>query len=520
MKDSIESIRKSSRRFFSGTLLSRISGMIRDISMAYAFGTDPAIALFMIAFRFAHLLRRLFGEGALQSAFVPEYEALRLEDNERARYFFRDLTQVLSLFLVGLIILSVSILLGLIGFCDLNPTYRSGCLLTAIMLPSLLFICLFGLNASFLQCEKSYFIPAVAPVAFNIVWIVTVLSLQHLPADEAMPWLSLGVVIACFSQWYLTFPQTKHCLKSCFPIRWSLLISKDLKKIAKPLLLGIMGVSATQINSGVDTLFAAFADPQGPAYLWYAMRLEQLPLALFGIALAGALLPPLSRAIKANQREDFIFFLRDAFLRTWKFMLFLAVLILAIGDECVNILYRRGDFSESSVIHTTQCLWGYGVGLIPSALILILAPACYAKSNYSLPLFASITALILNGLLNSVFIGCFSYGAESIAVATSISAWVNFFLLCHVLTKENIPLMSSHVYSQLISTFIQTSIAAGVLFAFRIYLGLTFFSPRLFHLSFMEQSISLVVQFCIFASIFWGMKSLYAKKFQIDHVDI
>lgn len=515
MTDSIESIRKSARHFFSGTLLSRISGMARDMSMAYAFGTDPAIAAFMVAFRFAHILRRLFGEGALQSAFIPTYEAIKCEDKERAIHFFRDLTRVLSLFLICLIVCGISVLFGFQCFFEMHSECKSILLLTAIMLPSLLFICLFGLNASFLQCEKNYFMPAMAPVAFNGVWIATVLAFQDMPAHEAVPWLSFGVVVACFAQWFLTCRNTwTHT-----SFRLSFSVSSDLKKLAKPLLLGIFGVSATQINSGVDTLFAAFADPQGPAFLWYAMRLEQLPLALFGIAVAGAILPPLSRALKEGRKEDFGHFLKDAFYRTWNFMMCLTVFVIIWGDEVVTLLYKRGDFSESAVIHTTQCLWGYGLGLIPSALILVLAPACYARREYSFPTLASIIALILNGVLNGLFIGYFSFGAESVALATSISAWVNLIFLWRVIHKSGVSILSIEDTKQVISAFISLSLAACGTLIYRAYLGFSVFSSHLFQASLIEQLLFLLIQIVLFGMIFFGIKSVlsfFGLKFKLS----
>jgi putative peptidoglycan lipid II flippase len=121
MKDTIQTIRRSSHRFFSGTLLSRLTGMLRDMSMAYAFGTQSSIAAFMIAFRFAHLLRRLFGEGALQSAFIPEFEALRHQQETRAFIFFRDLTLSLTFFLILLIGLGSAILACFLEWGNLHP---------------------------------------------------------------------------------------------------------------------------------------------------------------------------------------------------------------------------------------------------------------------------------------------------------------------------------------------------------------------------------------------------------------
>ncbi|MCB1119817.1 MAG: murein biosynthesis integral membrane protein MurJ, partial [Chlamydiia bacterium] len=237
---------RSARHFFSGTMLSRISGMLRDMSMAYAFGTKPSIAAFMVAFRFAHLLRRLFGEGALQSAFIPQFEAIRHQSEERALSFFRSLTWTLTLCLVSIIAMGSGAIACFLGFCHLSSEYEEIFKLTLIMLPSLLFICLYGINSSFLQCEKVYFTPSIAPVAFNTIWICFVLYLKGMSEIEAMPWLSFGVVIACFTQWMMTVPQTRRCCFKLSSTKASLSSSfGDLRKLTKPLFFFIIGVASS-----------------------------------------------------------------------------------------------------------------------------------------------------------------------------------------------------------------------------------------------------------------------------------
>lgn len=492
MKDTIQTIRRSSHRFFSGTLLSRVTGMLRDMSMAYAFGTQPSIAAFMVAFRFAHLLRRLFGEGALQSAFIPEFEALRHQQEQRAFTFFRDLTVALSLLLILLIGIASGGLAAFLWWGDLNPDNQEIVYLTLLMLPSLLFICLFGLNASLLQCEKSYFIPSVAPVAFNGIWIISVLYLKQLPAEQAMPVLAIGVVIACFCQWILTVPQTwKSLKKSLSSLRPSLhFASSDLRHLYKPLTLGILGVAASQINNAIDTLYARFAEPEGPALLWYAIRIQQLPLALFGIAIAGALLPPLSRALKAHRWEEYHHFLHDALSRTWIFMCPLTAALFVMGDTAVNFIYGHGDFGPNSVIQTTYCLWAYGVGLLPSALVLILAPACYAQNNYRLPAIASFLTMSINLILNTFFIMGLGWGAVSVALATSFSAWINFFMLGWNLAKTGTSLISSTFVKQGIMISLATLMASLGTYQVRISVQkMPFFSDQLLSFSSIPEQL-------------------------------
>lgn len=505
MKDTLQSIRTHSLHFFSGTLLSRFSGMLRDISMAYVFGTTPAIAAFMIAFRFAHLLRRLFGEGALQTSFIPEFESLRHIDEKRAMTFFKDLNGLLTVFLIFIILCGSAVLGGLIWSGILSPSNYQVVFLTLLMLPSLLFICLYGLNMSFLQCERKYFIPSVAPVAFNIIWIACTLYLKNMPVEQAMPWLALGVVFACFCQWLLTVPQTIHSLKrilSCTFWISAKNFSSDVKRLTKPLALGILGVAATQINSAVDSLFARYAEAEGPAFLWYAIRIEQMPLALFGIAISGALLPPLSRAFKSKRTEEYLSFLQDALHQSWVFMLAMTAAIFVLGDTSVNFLYGRGDFGTESIIKTTYCLWAYASGLIPSALVLILAPACYAQNNYLLPALTSIFSMLLNIGLNSIFIFCLNWGAKSVALATSISAWINLFLLSKYLYRIELRFLSPYLIKKCLFHSIPSFIALIGTFLFRTLTDypILFSQQLIFPQTFTSQIFALLLQGCSFFS--------------------
>lgn len=440
MSDTTHSIIHSAKRFLSGTMLSRISGLLRDVAMAYAFGTQTAVAAFLVAFRLAHLLRRLFGEGALQSAFTPHFETLRLENPQRAASFFRDLNATLS---VGLffLIAAVMMILGLILYgVDLEAGNREIIFYTLLLMPSLLFICLFGLNASLLQCGKSYFIPGVAPAAFNIIWILGVWFLYQTSSEQAMPLLAGWVILACLAQWLMTIPGTWKMIRQAeqkatlFKFK---LLSEDVVNLGKPLFLGILGVAATQINNACDALFARYAEPEGPAFLWYALRIQQLPLALFGVAISGALLPPLTRALKSGDLVKYRQFLSFAIERSIAFMLPITLLLLICGENCIGLIYGHGDFLEQSITGTTRCLWGYSLGLVPMTLVIVLAPAFFAKGQMRIPAVASLMAMGLNLVLNTWMIAGFGFGAASVAIATSISAWMNLFFLAWSLTEIN-----------------------------------------------------------------------------------
>jgi len=463
MQDTTHSIIKSARRFLSGTMLSRVFGMLRDVAMAYAFGTQESVAAFLVAFRLSHLMRRLFGEGALQSAFIPQFESLRQQDPKRAYGFFRTLALVLTLGLLMIITLSMLGLGAIWSFGGLSEGTREIVGLTFLLMPGLLFICLYGLNASLLQCEKSYFTPGVAPMAFNVIAIAGVLSLRHLSATEAMPWFAGWVVFACMAQWAVTVPRLLRILAARRKELFHNLSFHlgDLRIFVKPLLLSFLGVGATQINNALDAIFARFAQGEGPAYLWYALRIQQLPIALFGVALAGAILPPLTRALKSGDQAQFENFLIFGLQRTCGFIFPVTIAIWVMGDLGISVLFGRGDFGLDSILGTAKCLLGYSFGLLPMVLVLVLAPAFYAQGNQRIPAIASIIAVIANASLDLLFIVGFGWGAVSVALATSVSAWANVGILAWKL-KAMHPLLTKSFW-QSINRMALVSVTAGSL---------------------------------------------------------
>jgi putative peptidoglycan lipid II flippase len=435
--DRPQSISKSAIAFLSGTFLSRVTGMCRDIAMAFSFGAHPAIAAFLVAFRFSNLLRRLFGEGQMTAGFIPYFESIRKESPEKGALFFRDLFHSLSLFLILLIAI---VEIGLYFWWRLE---RNELLfLTMLMLPGTLFICLFGLTSSLLQCEKRFFLPGFAPVAFNFVWIGAALLWRNRPPEEAAIALSVAIVIAFAMQWLTTVPATLRYLKerlSFSELFRPKFFPSEILKLVQPLLYGMIGIGAVQINTALDGVFARFASLEGPAYLWYAIRMEQLPLALFGIALASALLPPLARAIEDRDEEKYRTLLQFALKRSFAWIFPCMMAIFVLGAASVNLLYGHGHFSEEATRETLFCLWGYGAGLLPSVFVLLLAPAFYAQKDYRTPMRASLFSVLLNLILNTLMVFVLEWGAFSIAIATSGAALFNCFYL---MKRLAVPLFS------------------------------------------------------------------------------
>ena len=427
---------RSARAFFSGTFLSRLTGFGRDLAMAVCFGATPAVAAFMVAFRFANLARRLFGESPLSSSFIPHFETLRAQSEEKALKFFCDFFASMAFVLIALIIPTML----LIPSGEVTD-------LTRLMLPGLFFICLYGLSSAYLQCENRFFISSAAPIAFNAIWIFAVMTFRY--DANAMIRLSGAVVIAFALQWLVSFiPILKN-------LSWQLVkstrpFSPEVRAVMWPFALGILGVGASQINSALDALFARYACLEGPAYLWYAIRLQQLPLVLFGMAWSTALLPALSK-------ERTLKLLQYAIEKCGLFLIPVTFALIPCAAAGVNLLFGHGDFTQDATMQTTLCLWGYGLGLFPAALVMMLAAFAFAQKNYRTPSIAAIISVIVNLFLNSLLVFVLKWGALSIAIATSISQIFNAYYLIKVYKPIDQPLRKT-----LLKTLLHSALAAFI----------------------------------------------------------
>ena len=417
------------RRFFSGTLLSRISGMVRDLTMAFAFGDHPSVAAFMVAFRLSNLFRRLLGEGPFQSAFIPHFEGLRVQDPAKAIFFFRKLTLLIVLLLVGVTIFVEGGIGALLSFGNISESNQEIIALTGWLFPAILFICLYGVNISLLNCYDSFFIPSIAPLVCNLFWIGAAFFLRNKDPTLAMPTLAKWIVVGFIGQWLLTLPLTLKHTAAHWKEWLKFHIPQEVKDLAKAFTLGAIGVGAMQINAFIDALFARYADIRGPAYLWYSIRLEQLALAIFGIACISTIVPRLSRAIKSQDMAQAQSLFSLSYQRILAVMIPCTFAMVAMGTAAVNLIYGRGHFSEFAIAKTTICLWAYGFGLIPTTLVILFSSIFYAQNNFRTPMLISVLTVVVNIVLNSLFVFGFNMGAISTALATSLSAWINCWIL-------------------------------------------------------------------------------------------
>ncbi len=516
--DAPKTVVKSAVQFFFGTILSRFSGFFREVALGAWFGATPLLAAFFVAYRFSQLLRRLFGESSLLSSFSPHYEQLRAQSPEKAAQFFRDLFVSMLGLLGSIIIVLETLLFAWWKWGEASLDTQEILFLTMVMLPGVLFVCLYALFSALLQTDRKYFLPSVAPIFFNMIFLAVLWSVKDWEASAATTALAIGVTLAFGVQWLSLLFSTGSLLRQ---IRWGEVKfwTPELKRMVSAMSLTIVGIGAVQINSFIDTLFARSADLSGPAYLYYAIRLYQLPLALFGIALSSALLPPLARALSAGDKVRFLSLLQFSLKKSLCLMIPMTILLLVFGDTIVNAVYGRGAFDLIATLETTRCLWGYSLGLVPAVLVLLLAPAFYAQKDFKTPLKASLLSVAINFLLNILFIYEFNWGPASVAASTSLAAFLNAGYLFYRLSKQEGELLDPSTKSAagkitlcaVLSGFVTLAVGYFLLggTASTILFGEIQFSRDLF-----TQALHLVIYGGVFTLFFLS----YAWMFKIDEV--
>lgn len=419
-----------STRFLSlATLISRFTGVARDLATAALFGATPLLGAFMVAFRLSNLFRRLLGEGALNNAFMPIYKKLHGQSEESARQFYyllRSLMLLLLLLIVGLVEIP------LYAFIDyFPPDSKLIAEYTLIMFPALILICFYSLCSAYLNSQKKFFLSGIGPACFNLIWIVSAFLAYKQPETEGMRTLALGVVIAYVFEWLvcdLSFYKKFYVSQLLKKLKQFL---PEIKRFLAYLSLTAVGVGAAQLNSALDAIFARYASLEGPCYLWYAIRVQQLPLALIGIALATVSFSAMTE--KGLKFEQLLDLLSDSFQKKVAYLIPITALMLILGISGLNLLYGRGAFSSEDVWETYFCFCAYSLGLLPMSLTLLLANFFYSQHDYKTPSISSVISVICNIILNAIFIFYFNMGAVSVALSTSISSLFNCtFLYWHI----------------------------------------------------------------------------------------
>lgn len=422
------------------TSASRLSGFVREALIGAALGAGPVADAFYAAFRFPNLFRRLFAEGAFNTAFIPLF-AKELEGGgeQAARRFAEDVLSVLMATLIllsGLAILFMPFLVETViapGFASDPDKMDLTVMLTRVMFPYLFFMSLVAMLSGILNSMRRYFLAAIVPVLLNVILIgVLVVALAlGIDAQATGLWLAWGVFASGAAQLFFLARGVRRQGFSMSLRRPAL--TPDVKRLLTLMGPALLTGGVTQINLLVGQIIAS-AQEGAISLLNYADRINQLPLGIIGIAIGVVLLPELSRTLKAGDFAD----AQHLQNRSLEFGLGLtlpaAVGFVLFSGPLVNLLYERGAFTAQTTALTAAALSAFATGLPAYVLIKVFSPAYFARLDVKSPMWFSMAAVVVN-IAGSLILFPI-WGHVGIAAATSISAWLNFALLAGVLWRR------------------------------------------------------------------------------------
>lgn len=410
------------------TGLSRIFGFVRDILTAAILGAGPVADAFFVALKLPNFFRRVTAEGAFSVSFVPLY-AGKLAQGKNADAFASNTFAVMLVILVPFTLLALVAMPWIIyaiapGFAGDAVRYPLAVELSRVTFPYLLLMSLTALLGGVLNARERFAPFAFAPSLFNLCLIAALLFVTPVmeTPGHAMAW---GVVAAGIAQFaWLLFSARRagvrlHLARPCF--------DTDMKRLFRLMGPGVIGAGVMHINLFADLVIASLLSSGSISYLYYADRLNQLPLGIVGIAVGTALLPMLSKAMANGETARS----RNLFNRALEVCLLLALpaaaALFTVPDIIITVLFERGAFTAENTAITAQVLMGYTVGLPAYVASKVLSTAYWARQDTATPVKISIISTVINIALSLILIRWL--GAAGIALATGITGWLQFIFL-------------------------------------------------------------------------------------------
>ena len=435
------------------TFLSRILGLVRDMVLAYFFGSKIAADAFFVAFRIPNLLRRFFAEGSLTIAFIPVFtEVLTRKSKQDAFELARAVLTLLSLVLVLVTILGVLLSPWIVriqayGFGDSGAKYELTVLLTRITFPYIFLVSVVAFFMGVLNSLRHFAAPAAAPIFLNVGIIAGALWISP-RLSEPIVGVAIGVLIGGLLQVVLQIPWV---LKKGLSLR-PLWMPKHpaVKRIGLLMVPAVFGSAVYQLNQFIGTLLASFL-PQGSiSWLYYADRIVEFPLGVFAIAVSTAALPSLAAQVAGKDLSDF----RDTLGHALRLVFFITtpatVGMILLRVPIIEVFFQRGAFDQRTTLMTAEALLCYSLGLFAFSASRVMLSAFYAFQDTKTPVQVATITMIANGLLSLLLMGPLRHGG--LALALSLSSTVQLFLLIGILRGRGDlldlkPILSSAVKS-------------------------------------------------------------------------
>ena len=420
------------------TLLSRLTGFLRDIMLAAIIGAGPVADAFFVAFRLPNHFRAIFAEGAFNAAFIPAYARIRTEGGVTAAKQFGD--RIFTLLLASQIVLLAlalaftpqAIELLAPGFSREPQQFALAVSLTRITFPYLLLITLVTLWGGILNALHRFAAAAAAPILLNVTMMATLALAYWFPgAGYAAAW---GVLISGVLQALLVGGDTiaAGVMTSLRALQWD----KDVQRFFKALLPATLGSAGTQLALFADTIIASFLSAGAISALYYADRIDQLPIGVIGIAVGTVLVPEITHRLASGDEEG----ARAAQNRAIEFALVFAlpcvVAFLSVPGLIMRALFMRGAFTADDAHAAALTLMAYTVGLVPFILIRSVVAPFLARGDTATPVKAALIGTAVNIFCKVVLM--FPLAQVGLALATSIGAWLNFILVLYFAARARL----------------------------------------------------------------------------------
>lgn len=419
------------------TLVSRITGLARELLIASTFGASAMTDAFNVAFRIPNLFRRLFAEGAFSQAFVPVLAASRAKEGQAATKLLIDrVATLLSWALLLTCVAGVAAAPVLVwamasGLKQQPHGFEAAVFMTRWMFPYIGFMSLVALSSGVLNTWRRFAVPAATPVLLNLAMIAAAwLGAPWFKAQGIEPVYALGAGVMLGGVLQLAIQVPALLRLGLLPkIGWNWAVVKAAwedpatKNIAKLMVPALLGVSVAQISLLINTQIASHLTPGSVSWLTYADRLMEFPTAMLGVAIGVVLTPQLAAAKAANDAAKYSAMLDWGLRIVVLLAVPCAVALLTFAQPLVATLYHYGAFTDRDVQQTTSALMGYGAGLLGLVAIKVLAPGFYASQDIKTPVRIAVVVLVITQLLNLALVPVFQHAG--LALAIGIGALIN-----------------------------------------------------------------------------------------------
>jgi len=416
-------------------MASRVLGLVRDAVLAALFGAGPAMDAYLVAFRIPNLLRDLFAEGAMSAAFVPTFTAhLTTSGKDSAWRLARHVLNALVLVTGALVLLGILFAEPLVrALTDERYEQVPGQLaltvqLARIMLPTLVLVALAAALMGMLNSLRHYFIPALSPAMFNVVIIVSAaVAVPVMPAFglEPIVGIAIGALLGGVAQVALQVPTLRlEGFRHGLELDWR---DPGLRRVLLLMGPGTVGLAATQVNLFVNTLLATGVSDGAVSWLNYAFRLMYLPIGIFGVSVATAVLPAVSRHIAERRTDGARDTVADGLSLMFMMNVPATVGLIVLATPIVRVIFERGEFVAADTAATAAALQMYALGLLAYSVVRIVSPTFYALGRSRTPVMVSIATMGVNVVLNVALVRVMGY--QGLALGTSIAATFNAMAL-------------------------------------------------------------------------------------------